>query len=53
MPIWLRRFNIKKINEVLEKQNKEMEKAQKGHSPNSNDVSRPNIPDKSSFHFKA
>jgi hypothetical protein len=53
MPIWLRRFNIRKINEIVEKQNKEMEKAQKGSSPNSNEMARPNIPNKSSYNFKA
>ena len=53
MPIWLRRFNIQKINEVIQKQNEEMEKAQKGTSPNSAPVSRPNVPDKSSYNFKA
>lgn len=53
MPIWLRRFNIRKINEITEKQNEEMEKAQKGASPNSNEIAKPNIPNKSSYNFKA
>jgi hypothetical protein len=53
MPIWLRRFNIKKINEIVEKQNEEMEKSQKGSTPISSDLARPNIPDKSSYSFKA
>jgi len=53
MPIWLRRFNIQKINEFIEKRNKETEKAQKGTSPNSSELVRPNIPNKSSYNFKA
>tara|TARA_R110002012_G_scaffold209439_1_gene379863 strand:+ start:590 stop:751 length:162 start_codon:yes stop_codon:yes gene_type:complete len=53
MPIWLRRFNIKKINEVIEKQNREMEKSQKGSTPNSSELAKPNIPNKSSYSFKA
>lgn len=53
MPIWLRRFNIQKINEAIEARNKEMEKSQKGTSPNSNELAKPNIPNKSSYSFKA
>lgn len=53
MPIWLRRFNIQKVNEIIKKQNEEMERAQKGTSPPPSDVSRPNIPNKSSYNFKA
>jgi hypothetical protein len=53
MPIWLRRFNIQKVNEVIQKQNEEMEKAQKGTSPSPSSVSRPNVPNKSSYNFKA
>jgi len=53
MPIWLRRFNIQKINEVIKKQNEEVEKAQKGNSPNATEIAKPNIPNKSSYNFKA
>lgn len=53
MPIWLRRFNIQKINEFVKKEKSEMEKAQKGDSSPSSEVFRPNIkPDKSSYTFK-
>tara|TARA_R110002012_G_scaffold37682_4_gene105406 strand:+ start:735 stop:896 length:162 start_codon:yes stop_codon:yes gene_type:complete len=53
MPIWLRRFNIQKINEIIKKQNEEIEKSQNGSTPDLSSVSRPNIPDKSSYSFKA
>tara|TARA_R110000824_G_scaffold175486_3_gene353968 strand:+ start:580 stop:741 length:162 start_codon:yes stop_codon:yes gene_type:complete len=53
MPIWLRRFNIKKINEAVKERNNEMEKSQKGTSPNSSELAKPNIPNKSSYSFKA
>ena len=53
MPIWLRKFNIRKINEIVEKQNKENEKLERGSSPSSQEIARPNIPDKSSYKFKA
>jgi hypothetical protein len=53
MPIWLRRFNIRKINEFVKKENYEIEKAQKGDSSPSSEVFRPNTkPDKSSYTFK-
>jgi hypothetical protein len=53
MPIWLRRFNIKKINKFIEQQNKEIEKSQKGNTSNTTEITRPNIPNKSSYNFKA
>ena len=53
MPIWLRRFNIRKINEIVEKQNEDIERAERGSSPSSQEMARPNIPDKSSYKFKA
>lgn len=53
MPIWLRRFNIRKINEIVEKQNEESEKLKNTSFPSSQKLARPNIPDKSSYKFKA
>mgnify|MGYP003643278894 CR=1 FL=1 len=53
MPIWLRRFNIRKINEIVAKQNEETERSQNGSSPSSNEMARPNVPNKSSYKFKA
>ena len=53
MPIWLRRFNIRKINEIVERQNEETERSQRGSSPSSKELARPNVPNKSSYKFKA
>lgn len=54
MPIWLRRFTFKKIQEHFDKQNEEIEK-QKQSMQNAqkirNEVARPNI--KSDYSFKA
>jgi len=54
MPVWLRRFNLQKINEFVKKENEAVKKAQQQNtSPTSNEVSRPNIKtDKSSYSFK-
>jgi hypothetical protein len=54
MPIWLRKFTFKKIQEYFDKQNEEIEK-QKQSMQNAqkvrNEVARPNI--KSDYSFKA
>ena len=54
MPIWLRRFTFKKIQEHFDKQNEEIEK-QKQSMQNAqkikNEVARPTI--KSDYSFKA
>ena len=42
MPVWLRAFYIRKINEVHEERNKQQEKAQRKQS-NKKSVSRPGI----------
>jgi len=51
MPIWMRRFHISKINEHNKKQNEEIEKAQKGQSPQSNKPMGPNINPSSTYNF--
>ena len=43
MPIWLRKFYIKQIEKVKDKEKEEYEKA-KGGSSNSGKIHRPNIP---------
>ena len=43
MPIWLRTFHINKISEFNKRQNDKMEKAQRGSTPNKNQVQGPNI----------
>jgi hypothetical protein len=54
MPIWLRKFTFKKIQEFVDKQNEEIEK-QRQSMQNAqrvkNDIARPNI--KSDYSFKA
>ena len=54
MPIWLRKFTFKKIQEYFDKQNEEIEK-QKQSMQNAqkmkNDIARPNI--KSVYSVKA
>ena len=52
MPVWLRRFHITKINEHVEKQNKEQRKAQ-GNEQVGDDkqVLGPNINPSSTYNF--
>ena len=52
MPVWLRRFHITKINEYVEKQNKEQRKAQ-GNEQVGDDkkVLGPNINPSSTYNF--
>ena len=52
MPIWLRTFHIKKINEHNKKQNEEMEKAKKGNSHSPGQVMGPNITPSSTYNLK-
>lgn len=53
MPIWLRRYNIRKINEIYEKQQEEYEAQQnKLNNKSEPQVSKPNIPT-STYNFKA
>lgn len=50
MPIQTRKFHIRKINEHIERQNKEYESATKGTQTSSpNKVARPNISSKADF----
>jgi hypothetical protein len=52
MPIWLRRFTFRKIQEYIDKQNEEMEKRQQSRSNTTKvDIAKPAIqPD---YSFKA
>ena len=43
MPTWLRRFHIQKINEHIEKQNKEMKKARGEADIGDDKIKGPNI----------
>jgi hypothetical protein len=54
MPIWLRRFHIRKISEHNKEHNEEMERAKKNKSSNQNNAMGPNInPNPSStYNFK-
>jgi hypothetical protein len=53
MPIWLRRYNIRKINDIFEEQKEEYDKQKQQLNNNTeNQVSKPNIPT-SKFNFKA
>jgi hypothetical protein len=52
MPIWLRRYNIRKINDIFEKQKEEYDKQNQQLNNNTeNQVAKPNIPT-SKFNFK-
>ena len=51
MPLWLRRFHIRKINEYNEKQKEEIEK-QKQSPKSNNKVHGPNIKPSSIYNFK-
>ena len=52
MPVWLRRFHITKINEHVEKQNKEQRKAQGNEQVgDDNKVLGPNINPSSTYNF--
>ena len=52
MPIWMRKFHIKKINSFLEKQDEEVRK-QQGNEQMGDDkqVHKPNISPSSTFNF--
>ena len=52
MPIWLRRFHIRKISDYNKAENERMEKAKKGQTPNSNKIFGPNIKDSQPYNFK-
>jgi hypothetical protein len=51
MPIWMRNFHIQTINEFNKKKEEELEKANKGQSPQSNKVHGPNISPSSTYDF--
>ena len=51
MPVWLRLFHIQKINEFNQEKNKAIEKANKGQSPKSGNIARPNINPSSTYNF--
>jgi len=50
MPIWLRRYHIKQINQYFEEQKKEEEKYNK--DDRSKNVTRPNVDPSSIYTFK-
>ena len=50
MPTWMRLFHINKINQHIEKQNEEMNKANNQPSNNSK-IHRPNIKPSSTYNF--
>ncbi len=43
MPIWLRKFTFKKIQEYFDKQNEEIEKRKNTNIPTKTPISKPNI----------
>ena len=47
----MRNYHIQLINEHNKKQNEEVEKAQKGQSPSSNQIHGPNIPPSSTYDY--
>jgi hypothetical protein len=52
MPIWLRRFTFRKIQDYIDKQNEEIEKRQQSSSNTTKvDIQRPAI--QSDYSFKA
>jgi hypothetical protein len=52
MPIWLRTFHVKKINEFHKEENEKISKAQKGQSTTNKPVQGPNINPSSVYNFK-
>jgi len=51
MPIWLRQYHIKKINEHLTKQQEEAEKQQGKSNVGDGKLSRPNINPSSTYNL--
>tara|TARA_R110002167_G_scaffold214678_3_gene419459 strand:- start:3564 stop:3770 length:207 start_codon:yes stop_codon:yes gene_type:complete len=51
MPIWMRKFHIKKINEFNTKQNKEIEKSKGKSNIGDSKISRPNIKPSSTYNI--
>ena len=51
MPIWLRKFHSNKISEYNQEQNDEIEKAQKGSSPDKNQIHGPNVSPSNTYNF--
>ena len=52
MPIWLRKFNISRINEHLEKEQKAIDEARgQSNIGDNNPVFGPNIPSSNTYNF--
>ena len=51
MPIWLRKFNIHRINEHLKKEEDAAQKARGESNIGDGEISRPNIDTSSQFYF--
>ena len=52
MPIWLRKFNIHRINEHLEKEQKAIEEARgQSNIGDNNPILGPNIPSSNTYNF--
>ena len=51
MPIWMRLFHIKKINDFNEKQNEKIQEAQRGTTPTPKKVTGPNVNPSSTYNF--
>ena len=51
MPIWLRKFHIRKISEYNQEQNDKIEQSQKGSTPNKNAVRGPNVDPSNTYNF--
>ena len=52
MPVWLRTFHVKKINEYHKEENEKISKAQKGQNTVNKPVQGPNINPSSVYNFK-
>ena len=52
MPVWLRRFHIKKIIEFNKEQNEKIEQQRKGQQPNPSQVYQPNVKPPKIYNFK-